>query len=431
MNYEKRKKYRVPNAVGISGTIKVPGSKSLTNRALMLSCLGNGTCELTGFLHAEDTQLMAKAWTCLGAQISGLKEESPTVVVTGINGKPRPYQRVLFAGNAGTVARFLIPSLCLGTGTYKIDGDMRMRERPLAELIESLKVGGCKIHNSMGEVTWPINVSASGFAGGFFRISCAKSSQFASALMISAPYGNTDTKIFLEGTISSKPYIRMTKKIMNDFGVLVDWSDNTIEIPSDQFYQCTRYHIEGDASSASYFFAAAAIVGGAICIEGIPRNSLQGDLQFLDVLEKMGCSVHWEADSVRVTGGELRGVEVDMRGFSDVAPTLAIVAVFAKGRTIIHGIEAIRDKECNRMGAIVAELRKVGVSVEEHADTLVISQSNDTLQGSEIETYNDHRIAMSMAILGLKVPKISILNPSCVKKTYPNFFKDLESIVIH
>jgi len=410
----------------LNATVRVPGSKSLTNRALLIASLANGTTHLTNALFSDDSRYFVKALQTLGFDVQ-LNEANHEMMITGLGGKIPATKAELFIGNAGTAARFLSAFLTLGNGEYILDGDPRMRERPIGDLVDSLTQLGAKLDTTNN--CPPVKIIASGLPGGKTKIAGNISSQFLSALLMVAPYAKSPIEIRLTTDLNSKPYVDMTLSIMKDFGVEIerhDYSQFTI-FPSS-FLSLPFYSVESDASAASYFFAAPAICGGTVKVENISRKSVQGDIVFLDVLLQMGCSVTETDNYIWVTGhSELHGIDVDMRDIPDTAQTLAAIAPFASSPTRIRGIASARVKETDRVSATCIELKRLGVQVEEHKDGMIIHPCQ-TFKPATIQTYNDHRMAMAFSLIGLRVDGVTIENPSCVSKTFPNYFDVLEAL---
>jgi 3-phosphoshikimate 1-carboxyvinyltransferase len=398
-------------------SVDVPGSKSITNRALVLAalCSGERKQELRGCLRSEDTEYMVQALQRLGVEVAAdWHQPVPTLTVYRGGQSHVPVAAAdLFVGNSGTTMRFLTALLSLGHGRYRIDGVPRMRERPMEDLLAALRQLGVRAYAELDNGCPPVIMEAEGLRGGHVRIKGEVSSQFLSGLLMVAPFAANEVLIEVDGPLVSKPYIDMTLSMMKRWGLGVESDDHRLfRIPGGQTGFCSQYDVEPDASAASYFFAAAAITGGSVSIPLVGKDSIQGDMRFLDVLQAMGCPLH--------------GIDVDMNDISDMVMTLAAVACFADGPTTIRNVAHIRHKETDRLVALATELRRVGAGVDEFADGLTITPR--PLHGAEIETYNDHRMAMSMALIGLRVPGIVIKNPACVAKTYPGFFEDLEKL---
>ena len=415
-----------PIAHPLNATVRVPGSKSLTNRALMISALANGTTCIINSLFSDDSHYFVKALQTLGFDIQ-LDQANHEMIVTGLGGKIPAKKAELFIGNAGTAARFLSAFLTLGNGEYVLDGEPRMRERPIGDLIDALHQLGVEMEATNN--CPPVEIFAKGLMGGKTKIAGNISSQFLSALLMVAPYAQAPIEIELTTELNSKPYVDMTIAIMRDFGVDIErheYSKFTIQPAS--YFPLSSYSVESDASAASYFFAAPAICGGSVCVENISRKSFQGDMNFLEVLSQMGCTVTETDDGLQVTGTtDLRGIDVDMRDIPDTAQTLAAVAPFAASPTRIRGIASARLKETDRVHATCTELTRLGVQVEEHADGMTIHPVEMT-RPAIIQTYNDHRMAMAFSLIGLRFDGVTIENPACVSKTFPCYFDVLETL---
>ncbi len=409
----------------VSGAVRPPGSKSLTNRALIVSALAEGTSQLSGVLESDDTRVMVASLQQLGVAVEWDREQK-TIGITGCAGRPPAAEADLWLQNSGTSIRFLTALCALGHGTYRLDGNERMRERPIGDLVTALRQLGTSVDCAPETMCPPVTVHGTGLAGGEVTVSGDVSSQFLSGLLMAAPCAADPVTITVRGILVSQPYVTMTLEVMRAFGVSADTTQSGQYRIPPATYRGTRYAIEPDASAASYFFAAAAITGGRITVEGLTRNALQGDVAFVEVLQQMGCMVEYADDSITVTGAPLRGVDVDMNAISDTAQTLAVVAVFAEGPTRIRNVGHMRHKETDRVSAVVTELRRAGINADEHDDGLTVHPG--TVQPAVIETYDDHRMAMSFALLGLKHEGIEIADPGCTAKTYPNFFEDLESL---
>jgi 3-phosphoshikimate 1-carboxyvinyltransferase len=426
----------IPISHPLNATVRVPGSKSLTNRALLIASLANGETHLTNALFSDDSRYFAKALQTLGFDIQ-LDEANYAMMVSGLGGKIPATKAELFIGNAGTAARFLSAFLTLGYGEYILDGEPRMRERPIGDLVDSLSQLGAKIEpverltsNVQRQICPPVKILANGLQGGKTKIAGDISSQFLSALLMVAPYAQSPIEIEVTTDLNSKPYVDMTISIMKDFGVEVERNGyQYFKIPVTTYHlPLTTYPIESDASAASYFFAAPAICGGTVKVENISHQSVQGDIGFLDVLSKMGCTVTEEENALRVTcNAQPKGIDIDMRDIPDTAQTLAAIAPFASSPTRIRGIASARVKETDRVSATCTELKRLGVQVDEHEDGMTIYPCQ-TFQPANIQTYNDHRMAMAFSLIGLRFDGVTIENPSCVSKTFPNFFEVLKQL---
>jgi 3-phosphoshikimate 1-carboxyvinyltransferase len=419
----------IPAERPIRAAVRPPGSKSITNRALVCAALAEGESTLSGALDSEDTQVMVAALRELGIAVEA-SDGGHTLRVQGCGGKIPASRAELFVANSGTTMRFLTAVCALGRGEYRLDGVARMRERPIGDLVEALRQAGVRLECEGTGNCPPVVVRANGLPGGPVTIRGDVSSQFLSGLLMAAPYANSLVQVNVDGRLVSIPYVAMTLRVMTKFGARSEHSDDYrhIIMSNDFHYRGRTYDIEPDASAASYFFAAAAIVGGHITVEGLGLNSLQGDVAFCECLERMGATVRYEPSSITVFGGQLRGVDVDMNAISDTVQTLSVVALFAEGPTRIRNVAHIRHKETDRIAATATELKKLGAEVEEFDDGLLIHPPKE-VRGAAIDTYNDHRMAMSFALAGLRTPKVVIRNPQCTAKTYPEFFADLERVV--
>ena len=410
----------------LNATVRVPGSKSLTNRALLIASLANGTTHLTNALFSDDSRYFAKALQTLGFDVQ-LDEANFAMTVTGLGGKIPAKKAELFIGNAGTAARFLSAFLTLGHGEYILDGEPRMRERPIGDLMDALNQLGVEMEAKNN--CPPVEIFAKGLPGGKTKIAGDISSQFLSALLMVAPYAQSPIEVTLSTDLNSKPYVDMTINIMQEFGVEMERNEYSRFTIRPSFYSpLSSYAIESDASAASYFFAAPAICGGTVKVENISRKSVQGDIGFLDVLQQMGCVVTEADNSITVYRPlSIVGIDIDMRDIPDTAQTLAAVAPFASSPTRIRGIASARVKETDRVSATCTELKRLGVSVEEHEDGMTIHPV-EKMRAASIQTYNDHRIAMSFSLIGLRFDGVKIENPACVSKTFPNYFEVLETL---
>lgn len=414
----------------VVGRIRPPGSKSITNRALICAALADGPSLLRGALDSDDTRVMIDALRQVGLTVEH-NRESKTIQIVGCGGKIPAAEAELYIGNSGTTVRFLTALLALGHGKFRLHGTPRMHQRPIQDLIDALAALGCRAVSETGNGCPPVVVAAQGLRGGATSVRSDVSSQFLSGLLMAAPYAESPITLTVGDALVSKPYVTMTLDVMRAFGAALGDAGRDlrqIAIPTTR-YQPRDYEIEPDASAASYFFASAAITGGEVTVEGLTRRALQGDVQFVNVLEQMGCTVCESAEGLTLRGPErLRGIDVDMNAVSDTVQTLAVAALFADGPTRVRGVAHNRHKETDRIAAPAVELRKLGATVEEHDDGLTIippAAGLKALHGAEIDTYDDHRMAMSFALAGLKVPGIVIRDPGCTSKTYPEFFIDL------
>jgi len=413
----------IPPGGPIRGVVRPPGSKSITNRALVCAALAEGESTLVGALDSEDTRVMIESLRLLGVSIHH-DAQSATIVVQGCGGRLPVSSANLFVANSGTTMRFLTAMVALGHGTFRLDGTPRMRQRPIQDLLDALGPLGVEAVSEVGSGCPPVVVRAAGLPGGRATVAGDISSQYLSGLLMAAPCAQAPVELLIRGKLVSRPYLQMTRAVMSAFGVKVDMPDeNRFCTAAPQQYRGRCYTVEPDASAASYFFAAAAITGGEVKVEGLSAQSIQGDVVFCRLLEQMGCEVHYGAQEIRVVGRPLRGIEADMNAISDTVQTLAAVALFAEGPTTIGNVAHIRHKETDRIAALAIELRKLGAAVEERDDGLRIAPRER--HGAIIETYNDHRMAMSMALVGLATPGVVIRDPACTAKTYPGFFTDL------
>jgi 3-phosphoshikimate 1-carboxyvinyltransferase len=409
----------------------VPGSKSITNRALLVAALADGVSELRSALHSDDTLYMAEALNALGIGVES-DEANARFRIAGGGGTFPATEADLFVGNSGTTMRFLAAALPLGHGRYRIDGVPRMRLRPIAPLIAALNDLGADARSELDSGCPPVLVQANGLPGGQTRMAGDLSSQYFSALLMSAPYARDGVEVAVVGDLVSKPYLPMTTDVMAAFGVTADLDTLTwsrLGVRPGQRYTGRVYDVEPDASNASYFFAAAAVTGGRVRVNGLGMHSTQGDLGFVEVLRAMGAEVEIGDDFTAVQGppnGELRGVDLDLGPISDTAQTLAAIAPFATGPTTIRGVAHARIKETDRIAALAIELRRLGQEVDEFTDGLQITPR--PIVPADVHTYDDHRMAMSFAVAALRAPGITLLDPGCVAKTFPGFFDVLDAV---
>ncbi|WP_413477736.1 3-phosphoshikimate 1-carboxyvinyltransferase [Vibrio hibernica] len=413
----------------ISGEVNLPGSKSVSNRALLLAALSNGKTRLTNLLDSDDIRHMLNALSLLGVQYE-LSENNTVCDIEGLGGAFIATESLeLFLGNAGTAMRPLAAALCLGQGEFILTGEPRMKERPIGHLVNALRTAGADIQYLENENYPPLKITATGLKAGTVCIDGSISSQFLTAFLMSAPLADGEIQIEIEGELVSKPYIDITLDIMAKFGVHVE-NDNyqTFVIPANQVYQSPgEFLVEGDASSASYFLAAAAIKGGEIKVTGIGKNSIQGDIQFADALELMGAEIEWGDDYVLCRRKELNAIDMDFNHIPDAAMTIATAALFAKGTTSIRNVYNWRVKETDRLAAMATELRKVGAKVEEGHDYIIITPPQKLIHAS-IDTYDDHRMAMCFSLVALSDTAVTINDPKCTSKTFPTYFQKFNEL---
>jgi len=407
----------------LNASVRVPGSKSYTQRALVIASLAEGKSLLQGPLISEDTEYLIEALRVLGANILSTGEG---LVVTGTGGNLAPPGRPIFLGNNGTATRFLISMASLGKGDYHLTGSPRLCQRPMKSLLDALRsLGGAS--TCEGEEGYlPLTIHAQGIQGGRATFAEVESSQYISSLLLSAPFASGDLEIQVRGSLASRPYVNLTLQAMMDFGVRVETGgENHFLVRSGQRYRGADYPVEGDASSASYFFLAAALCQGTVRVAPMTHDTLQGDGKFLPLLEKLGSTVSSGDSWVEVKGNPLAPGEFvfDMGDMPDMVPTLAVLSALRPGRTVIRNAAHLRIKESNRLEALARELGKTGIRSEEKEDGLVIEGGSP--RGADIDTYDDHRIAMSFAILGLAVPGMRIRDGSCVRKSFPGFWEEL------
>ncbi|ENB4609686.1 3-phosphoshikimate 1-carboxyvinyltransferase [Salmonella enterica subsp. enterica serovar Montevideo] len=409
----------------VDGAINLPGSKSVSNRALLLAALACGKTVLTNLLDSDDVRHMLNALSALGINYT-LSADRTRCDITGNGGALRaPGDLELFLGNAGTAMRPLAAALCLGQNEIVLTGEPRMKERPIGHLVDSLRQGGANIDYLEQENYPPLRLRG-GFTGGDIEVDGSVSSQFLTALLMTAPLAPEDTTIRVKGELVSKPYIDITLNLMKTFGVEITnhHYQQFVVKGGQQYHSPGRYLVEGDASSASYFLAAGAIKGGTVKVTGIGRKSMQGDIRFADVLEKMGATITWGDDFIACTRGELHAIDMDMNHIPDAAMTIATTALFAKGTTTLRNIYNWRVKETDRLFAMATELRKVGAEVEEGHDYIRITPPAK-LHHADIGTYNDHRMAMCFSLVALSDTPVTILDPKCTAKTFPDYFEQL------
>lgn len=413
----------------VCGVIRPPGSKSITNRAMVMAALASGPLQMTGVLDSQDTRVMIESLRRLGFTVEQDIEKC-ICTVHGLGGRIPAESADLWLENSGTSIRFLTSLCALGQGTYRLDGVERMRQRPIADLVAALGPLGASIRFEQPDSKCPpivVDGCNGHMRGGATTIHGDISSQFLSSLLMAAPACSKPVHVTVDGDLVSKPYILMTLQMMQAFGASVQYPDDLSSFfIQPQPYVAGTYDIEPDASAASYFFGAAAVTGGEVTVTGLSRHALQGDVGFAEALQRMGCEVSWQSDRITVKGRPLHGIDIDMNAISDTAQTLSAVAVFANSPTTIRNVGHMRHKETDRIAAVVTELQRAGIQAEEMTDGLRIFPG--TPQPAEIDTYDDHRMAMSFSLLGLKVPGIRILDPGCTAKTYPRYFEDLAAL---
>ncbi len=415
----------------VNATIRVPGSKSITNRALVLAALTDMDVPMTirGASQCEDTEVMVRCLQTLGFSVEPDWTNNNIVFPFQEGARVPAASADLHVADSGTTMRFLCALVCAGIGRYRIDGSMRMRQRPIQDLLDALnQISGVRARCERDNGFPPVTIESSGLRGGRVSIKADVSSQFTSAILLVAAFSEVDLTVEVQGASVSQPFIDMTVAMLAQWGVHVrQVGVGQYTVASEDIgHNPMTYFVEPDASAASYVWAAAAIVGGRTHVPGVTTDSIQGDAQFTQLLEKMGCEAEIKSSEFVIHGAPLHGITADMNAISDTVPTLAAVACFADSPTTIRNVAHIRHKECDRISALCTELRKLGVEVEEYTDGLNITPR--PMHGAEIETYNDHRIAMSMALIGLKVPGVIIKNPGCVAKTYPGYWDDFQKL---
>lgn len=427
-----------------SGTISAPPSKAHTLRAIIIASLAKGRSVIHNALIAEDQEYAMKAMQQLGTQIT-YDTKTRTVTIDGVNGKLIAPKEDIFIGNSGLTVRFLVSILGLTTGEeyVTIDGIERMRTgRPVQDLLDALKPLGVEAVSINGNGCPPIKVKTDSFTGGKTELAGDKSSQYFSSILVASPYAKKDVEIKSIGHLSSKPYLDVTFASMKEFGVIGTHENyETFKVKSGQKYLGKEISIEGDYSNSAYYFAACAILGGKVKVTDIQKNSKQGDKFFVTAIEKMGCKVNWQDEFIQIESegidienkkSSLKGIgEVDMNNYPDIVMPLCVVAAFAEGETKITNIAHLKFKESDRIGVTVEELRKLGADVEAGDDYILVKgHSGVALHGAEIDSHNDHRIAMSFTIAGLKIGGVKIINERAVDKSFPEFYEEIEKIIV-
>ena len=413
----------------ITGTVEVPGSKSITNRALLMAALSEGRTTLTGVLFSDDSRHFLSSLINLGFEVE-INESEKIVTVKGLGGSIPRKEAVIDVGSAGTAARFLTAMLALSDGTYVIDCSEQMKKRPMKPLFEALTFMGAGFDYLESEQHLPVRVTGNGGICRNISLDITKSTQFLSALLMMGPMIKSGMTIHITSEKVDGAYIRVTRKMLEQFGAAVALNGSDYCIPAGSTFHGSVYAIEPDVSAACYFYAMAALKGGEITVKGVRMNLMQGDIKFLGVLEKLGCAILETEEGVRVIGpaaGSYGGIDITMNDFSDQAMTLAALAPFASSPTIIRGVSHIRLQECDRMQGIVNELTRVGVQCEADGENILIWPGIP--HGAIIETYDDHRFAMAFTLLGLKAEGIIISNPLCCSKTFENYFEVLDELL--
>lgn len=404
--------------------VQVPGSKSYTHRMLIASALSDGVCVIKNGLVSEDTFFTIAALKQMGIRIQVFKDNFR---VHGQAGRLASCKEPIYLGNAGTSMRLMTAVAALGKGTYTLTGTARMHKRPIKDLLEALLQMGVNARSLNDNGCPPVEVTGAMIKANNVDINCHKSSQYLSALLLIAPYTQEGLEIRVTQGPVSRPYVDITLDVMKRFEVCVEREGyQRFTISKAQEYRAGEYWVEGDCSQAGYFWGAAAISGGELKVKGIHSDSSQGDVKFADLLQTMGCRVFKEQDGIRICGGPLRAIEADLSDMPDQVPTLAVVAAFAKGTTVIKNVAHLKSKESDRLTAVVNELNKIGIDAACSGNDLIVKGGKP--KGSIIETYNDHRIAMSFAMAGLNVPGVCIRNEGCVEKSFPGFWQVFEGL---
>ncbi len=418
---------KLPAGARIKATIRLPGSKSITHRALMMASLAQGDCRITNALTAEDTLLTAEALRQLGVDMAWGEE---AILVRPPAQRWAQPDRPIFLGNSGTSMRLLLSLAAAGEGKFIFDGTQRLRQRPVGPVLEALEALGptCRYLHEPGYP--PLEIESRGLTGGEVLVDARQSSQFLSSLLIASPCAREEVRVGWLEPVASLPYVMLTLDMMAHAGIHFEWTAaNQIAIPAPQRYLAAPYTVEGDCSSASYFWAAAALTGGAVTTGPLSSRSRQGDLKLLEVLKEMGCGVSWEGDEVTVRGPDhLRPVDLDMNAMPDMVPTLAVLGAFAEGPSRIRNVAHLRVKESDRLHALATELSKFAVPVEEHQDGLAIQGGAVRSPKGTIEVYDDHRIAMAFALMGLCVDGVEIDKAEAVAKSFPSFWEVFEGL---
>lgn len=422
-------KYKVKRAENFYAEINIPGSKSITNRALILASLSEKDVVIKNPLFSDDTVYMIAALKKLGNNIE-ISQDKTYIKICGNKTREFGNQKI-FVGNAGTVMRFLVAYIASGKGTVVLEGNSRMNKRPIKELVESMRELGVSIEYLREEGYPPIKINAEGIFKSSVKVSGKNSSQYLSSILLSASYFNNDVEIVIDDNIISKPYVTMTLKMIEQFGAHIETTSQGYKIYHKKYDKISEYLVEGDMSSASYFLACALMTNSTIKINNFFAQSIQGDYKLLDILKNIGLKVIEQKEtSITISGTEkYSGFNLRLNDTPDIVPTLAAAALFAETPSEIRDVESLRVKECDRISAVCAEIKKLNGNIIEYEDGFkIIPKSLNEYKGCDIETYNDHRIAMSFTTAGLKISDINILNPSCVSKTFPAFYNEIEKI---
>ena len=407
--------------------VSMPGSKSYTHRTFIAAALSDGPCTVRNPLRSQDTLLTLAALEKMGTEVA---DREQTIDLSGLNGRLKPCREPIYLANSGTSMRLLAGVVALGEGTYTLTGTPRMYHRPIAHLLAALNQLGIGARSVEGNGCPPVEIPGGQAAGGSVDINCSVSSQFLSSLLLMAPCLPKGMSISVSHGPVSRPYVDMTVEILARFGIRVQRDGYTrFDVTGGQVYRAGDYTVEPDASQAGYFWGAAAITGGSVTVKGVSVDSSQGDVGLVRVFEQMGCRVDHGLDGITVTGGDLRAVTVDMADMPDMVPTLAVVAAFADGTTVIENVSHLKAKESDRLASTCAELKKMGIVAVAENDRLMVT--GGLPRGASIETYDDHRIAMSFSMAGLVVPGVSILEPHCVEKSFPNFWEVWETLYVN
>jgi len=404
--------------------VSVPGSKSYTHRILIAAALSDGACTIANGLESEDTLLTQSALKQMGITI---ENQDDRLNIQGGNGRLKPCAEPIYLGNSGTSMRLLTGIVSIGQGRYVLTGSERMCERPIQDLLDALNQMGVSANSANHNGCPPIEISGGDVTGGVVTINCSKSSQYLSSLLLLAPCTEKGLDITVTGGLVSKPYVDLTIDIMSQFGIEVRREGyERFHINGRQTYRSGNFTVEPDCSQAGYFWAAGAITGAGIKVKGISNQTRQGDVRFAEVLGEMGCDVAYEPDGIRIKGGRLSAIEADMADMPDMVPTRAVVAAFAEGSTIIKNVAHLKDKESDRLGSVAEELAKIGIEATAAENGLTVTGGKP--HAAQIKTYNDHRMAMSFSLVGLKVPGIEIMDERCVDKSFPNYWDVFESL---